>query len=111
MASLPCNVFAKSSNKNTVSDYALSHRVEADIEGILNYIAQDDPVAAVAFHKSLEHLFQRLADYPKIGRERNEIAIGLRSIPTGRYVIYFELENPVQIVRVLHSALELDDAW
>lgn len=94
-----------------MSDYALSRRAESDIEGILDYIALDDPVSAVAFYESLNHLFQRLADYPKIGRERNEIAVGLRSIPTGRYIVYFELENPVQIVRVLHSALELDDAW
>jgi len=94
-----------------VSDYALSRRAETDIEGILDYIAQDDPVSAVAFYESLDRLFRRLADFPKIGRERNEISIGLRSIPTGRYVIYFEQENPVQIVRVLHSALELDDAW
>lgn len=94
-----------------MSDYALSHRAETDIESILDYIAQDDPVSAVAFYESLDRLFQRLADYPKIGHERNEIAIGLRSIPTGRYVVYFELENPLQIVRVLHSALELDDNW
>lgn len=94
-----------------MSNYALSLRAETDIESILDYIAQDDPIAAVAFYESLDHLFHRLADFPKIGRERNEIAIGLRSIPTGRYIVYFEQENPVQIVRVLHSTLELDDTW
>lgn len=80
-----------------MSDYALSLRAETVIEGILDYIAQDDPVSAVAFYESLDRLFQRLADFPKVGRERNEITIGLRSIPTGRYIVYFEQENPVKL--------------
>jgi toxin ParE1/3/4 len=94
-----------------VFDYVLSRRAEDDVESILDYIAQDDPYAALGFYENLERLFKRLAEHPKIGRERSEIAAGIRSIPTGCYVVYFELENPVQIVRVLHSALNLDEDW
>lgn len=94
-----------------MSDFALSCRAVEDVEGILDYIAQDDPHAALGLYENLERLFQRLAEHPKIGHERNEIAAGIRSIPTGRYVVYFEQENPVQIVRVLHSALDLDENW
>ncbi|MDP4880005.1 MAG: type II toxin-antitoxin system RelE/ParE family toxin [Opitutales bacterium] len=94
-----------------MSNYALSQRAEEDIESILDYIAEDDPQAALSFYKDLERVFRRLARHPRIGRERNEITQGIRSIPIGRYLIFFELENPVQLIRVLHSAMDLDEAW
>lgn len=94
-----------------MSNFALSQRAEEDIESILNYIAEDDPRAVLAFYKDLERVFRRLARHPKVGRERNEIAQGIRSIPIGRYLIFFELEKPVHIIRVLHAAMDLDEAW
>lgn len=93
-----------------MSNFALSRRAEEDIEGILDYIAEDDPYAALDFYNSLERLFDHLAEHPKIGHYRPEISPGIRSIPSGRYVVFFEQEDPVQIVRVLHSAVELDEA-
>lgn len=94
-----------------MSDFALSRRAEEDIAGILDFIAEDDPYAALSFYEDLLRLFERLGEHPKIGRERNEIAHGIQSIPTSRYVVYFEQENSVEIIRALHSAMELDDIW
>jgi len=40
---------------------------------------------------------------------RDELAADLRSFPVGRYVIYYRsLPNGVEIVRVLHSARDLN---
>ena len=46
---------------------------------------------------------------PGMGRLRDELAVDLRSFPVGRYVIFFRpLSNGVNIVRVLHSARDLN---
>jgi toxin ParE1/3/4 len=50
-----------------------------------------------------------LAKQPGIGRMRDELAIGLRSLPIGRYVIfYLSLADGIEIIRVLHGARDID---
>jgi toxin ParE1/3/4 len=50
-----------------------------------------------------------LAGNPHIGRARGELSPNLRSIPFGRYVIfYLALPDGIEIVRVLHGARDLD---
>jgi toxin ParE1/3/4 len=45
-----------------------------------------------------------LADWPRIGCERNDIRIGLRSIASPPHVIFYRLrEGRAEIVRVLHG--------
>jgi toxin ParE1/3/4 len=50
-----------------------------------------------------------LSKDPAIGRPRNELAKDLRSFPVGRYVVFY-LPSPhgIEIVRVLHSARDID---
>ena len=44
-----------------------------------------------------------------MGRARPELAAELRSLPVGKYTIfYLPLSNGVQIVRVLHGARDID---
>lgn len=46
---------------------------------------------------------------PSIGRLHDELAENLRSFPVGRYVIfYLPLLDGIEIVRVLHSARDLN---
>jgi toxin ParE1/3/4 len=43
-----------------------------------------------------------------LGRGREELAPGLRSLPYGRYVIFYEvMPDRIAIVRVLHGAGDL----
>ncbi len=43
-----------------------------------------------------------------MGRTREELAPNLRSLPFGRYVIFYEaLPDEIVIVRVLHSARDV----
>jgi len=52
--------------------------------------------------------FHLLAEQPMLGRSRDELAPGLRSIPLGRYVIFYEvIPDGISIVRVLHGARDL----
>ena len=83
---------------------ALSYLAE-----IWDYIADDSEVRADAFVATIDAKFQTLAKQPGIGRMRDELATGLRSLPIGRYVIfYLSLADGIEIIRVLHGARDID---
>jgi toxin ParE1/3/4 len=47
-----------------------------------------------------------------MGRARGELAPDLRSFPYGRYVIFYApIEDGIDVVRVLHSARDVDAAF
>ena len=47
-----------------------------------------------------------------MGRARDELAADLRSFPFARYVIFYEpIEDGIDVVRVLHSARDIDAAF
>ena len=53
-----------------------------------------------------------LSSQPKMGRARDDLSLGLRSMPFGRYVIFYEpLPDGIDIVRVLHSARDIDTVF
>jgi toxin ParE1/3/4 len=50
-----------------------------------------------------------IATQPLIGRALDQLAADLRSFPFGRYVIFYEpIEHGIDVVRVLHSARDID---
>jgi len=49
--------------------------------------------------------FDSLADMPGMGRQREELAPGLRSFPVGNYLIFYQIEEDIiRIVRVVHGS-------
>ncbi|MCU0240004.1 MAG: type II toxin-antitoxin system RelE/ParE family toxin [Pyrinomonadaceae bacterium] len=95
-----------------MANYIITPHAEKDIDDILMFIAAENIDAAISFQMRLENLFELLADNPKIGRERNEIKLDLRSFPEGNYLIFYrEWSGIVAIVRVLHSARDLDEIF
>jgi len=84
-------------------------RVLSDLAEIWDYIADDSEARADAFVATIDAKFQTLAKQPGIGRMRDELATGLRSLPIGRYVIfYLSLADGIEIIRVLHGARDID---
>jgi toxin ParE1/3/4 len=80
-----------------------------DILDIWDRIADDDMVAADRWIDELDTSFGRLATQPLMGRARPELAPDLRSFPFQRYVIfYLPLPDDIDVVRVLHSAGDVD---
>lgn len=76
----------------------------ADLRDITLYIAEDYPERALSFVAELEARAMIGATQPQLYRERVEIAVGVRAVPHGRYLLYFrELGDEVRIVRVLHG--------
>lgn len=47
-----------------------------------------------------------------MGRLRRELAPRVRSLPFGRYVIFYvPLDDGIDVVRVLHSARDIDPSF
>jgi toxin ParE1/3/4 len=81
---------------------------ERDLVEIGNFLARDNPTNAARFVERVEEHCQLLAAHPLIGRARDELVPGLRSLPSGRYVIFYRaLDDGAEIVRVLHGARDL----
>jgi toxin ParE1/3/4 len=92
-----------------MSVYILSEEAEMDLDEIAAYIAADNTDAALALLLKFDTRFALLADHPKSGRERRELAPALRSTVEGRYVIFYrEIPGGVEIARVLHSARDVE---
>jgi toxin ParE1/3/4 len=72
------------------------------LRSILEYIAQDKPQAAQRFVSLLEEQCHRLASFPSVGTERNDLLPSLRVLSFRGYGIFFTVsEEVVLILRVL----------
>ena len=81
----------------------------ADILDMWDHIAEDSIEQADRWVDKLDENFKLIATQPLISRARHELAADLRSFPFGRYVIFYEqLDDGIDIVRVLHSARDID---
>lgn len=90
--------------------FRLTRTAEADLEEIASYIAADNPQRARSFVAALRDSCARLADQPRIGRERPELGSLVRSIVVFRhYVLFYRLDTDgdAVIIRVLHGARDI----
>ena len=82
---------------------------EADLDDIWWYIAQDNPEAADCLLDRIEERCRALARFPEMGASREELMPGLRSLPIGNYVVfYLQIEDGIEIVRVLPGMRDID---
>lgn len=83
-----------------------SHFAIADREGIFNYIAADNPAAAVNLDELFEKKSRLLIEHAKIGRVGR--VPGTREfVVHPHYVfVYDQQGDAIRILRVLHTALQ-----
>ncbi len=80
-----------------------------DLDDIFDYIAEDSLDRAIAFVRKLYGQMETVAASPGIGRRRDVLLPGLRSLPYGNYLIfYLPLDDGVDVVRVLNGARDLE---
>lgn len=91
--------------------YLITAPAEADVDGILSFIADDNREAALVLHDRLTGIFEMLSNTPRAGRERKEFRADARSFPEGNYLIIYRIlaGDDVEILRVLHGARDLDE--
>lgn len=85
---------------------------QADILEIWDFIAEDSLHDADLWIDRLDEKLKLWATQPTLGRQRDELIPGLRSMPFGRYVVFFvAMPEGIDVVRILHSARDIDEAF
>ena len=86
---------------------------EDDINEILNFIAQDKPIAGIQLVERIREKCRLLADHPGMGVPRPRFGhVTMRSFAVDPYIIFYMTKDDGIIVsRVLHGARNLDALW
>src|SRR4051794_11029266 len=90
--------------------YHLTRAAQADLREIKEYIIEHGtPRAAERWVHTLRQGCQRVANTPGMGRPREDLHPGLRSLAVGNYLICYRQESGrVDIVHILHGARDLE---
>jgi toxin ParE1/3/4 len=76
-----------------------------DYRSILDYLLERSEPAAIRFNEEVELVCRLLVRQPRMGRARDDLLAGLRSIVVGHYVVFFRPgDDEVQILRIIHGA-------
>jgi len=80
----------------------------ADLEGIFDYILQDNPSAAASMLEKFDAAVSRLAGNPYLGvvpRDERLRRLGYRMLIIAEYLVFYVVKpHTVQIRRILHGA-------
>lgn len=90
----------------------ISQKAQQDVRDIGEFIGQDNIDAAISFVQRLMRRFDELAPFPAVGRKRDDLKPGYRSVTEGEYLIFYRLlsEEELEIVRVIHGKRHLGAA-
>ena len=76
-----------------------------DLQGIHDYIAADDPAAALRLIEKIEQSCELLANHPLLGEACEFLAERLRMTAIGNYIVFHRPDDDgSKIVRVIHGA-------
>lgn len=89
--------------------FRLTEPAIQDIEQIADYIARQSGFdQADRFLSKLDHKFVKINQFPNLGRKRDEILPGLRSLSMDQYLIlYVPIGQDVEIFRVVSGYRDL----
>ncbi|MEO1427637.1 MAG: type II toxin-antitoxin system RelE/ParE family toxin [Cyanobacteria bacterium J06633_8] len=92
-----------------MNSYKLSHKAEQDLEDIWVYIAQQNQLAADKQIAQILNRLPMLAQFPDMGKTRDNLLQGLKSFPIKPYIIYYlKITDGVEVVRVLHQSRDIE---
>lgn len=90
----------------------LTNTAKADLLEIWLYAAEESTAAADRLIDELTGSYQRLAEFPALGRSRDDLALGYRSLMVKQYLVFYRLlPNAIEIVRVLHGSRNLPELF
>ena len=89
---------------------AFTRQAEADLEGIGDRIARDNPSRAASFVQELVHACGDLCDapkaYPVVSRFKR---MGIRKRPFGDYLIFYRIaDDTIEISHIIHGARDYE---
>ncbi len=89
--------------------YFLSPQAAQDLQEIHDYLFAKNPDTANKFLDAMAQKFEILANFPKMGRKRDELSPILRSFPIDDYLIFYQqVEEGIEIARVVSGYRDLD---
>ena len=85
-------------------------QAETDIEEILLRLSRRSTRAMNRASDDIDATCRRLANFPRLGKPRNELAPGLLSYPTkeGYTIYYVPTGDGIEVQRVLHGSRRVD---
>ncbi|MAW99994.1 MAG: plasmid stabilization protein [Sphingomonas sp.] len=82
---------------------------DRDLDDIFDWIAKDDPDAAERLVRRLIDAIRRLSAFPELGMPRPEIHVEARGLSVGNYLVLYRITSQaVEIVRVVHGAMDVE---
>ena len=94
-----------------MSEFRLLPEAEAELDGIWMHLARESGSVDIATRvvESVTERFWLLARYPRIGRRRDALRPGLRSLAAGDYIIVHRVmeEEVVLILHVVHGSRDI----
>lgn len=80
-----------------------------DIEAIADYLAtQSSLSSAEKFLSGIDLTLQRIAQFPQLGRKRDELYPGSRSLPYKQYLVFYRLlQDDIEVLRVVSGYQDL----
>ena len=89
--------------------YKISQLAEQDLEDIWVYLAQNNQIAADQQIAKILNRLPILAQFPDIGKMREDLRDQLRSFPVKPYIVfYIKLDDGIEVVRILHHSRDID---
>jgi toxin ParE1/3/4 len=83
----------------------LSHEADEDLVDIWDYLASEasEEVANRQLHQ-FDAAFEKLQSWPYLGRKRDELSAGLRSVPVHQYIVFYRIHaDVIEVARILHG--------
>jgi len=89
--------------------YVLAEAAKNDLQEIYDFgIYKFGHSQATRYLEGFREYFEALAKNPEIGKQRDEIKVGLYSLPHVSHIIFYRiLTNRIRIVRILHGRSDI----
>jgi toxin ParE1/3/4 len=90
----------------------LSARARADYDSITLYgVSNFGEEAARRYRDDLVRGIEYLSGHPELGRRRDELRPGLRSLVVKQHIVFYRIgESEITIVRIAHGRMDLTRA-
>ena len=88
----------------------LSEDAARDLDDAWDYLTREESVkAADTTLREIAKAYNLLSAWPLLGRKRDNLSPGARSLPVNPYVIFYRVtEDIVRIIRILHQSRDTD---
>jgi toxin ParE1/3/4 len=88
----------------------VSRSVKAELDDIWVYVATESGSLEIADRvvATITDTFLQLAQHPHLGRQRDDLRPGLRSVTAGSYVVVYRVDGKnVRILHVVHGRRDI----